>query len=154
MVTVARRGFAPFNGDIERGKRQSSVYRSVDGIAHHAPRPGIENDGNLDEAPDDDDVGDVCHSKLVGPVGDDQGGEIGEDRLIVIAVRRRYEAAADFGLKIVLAHQPANLLVVDDQALLTKGGSDATPPVVFELIADGGINSTIAVSSVECAGFS
>ena len=41
-------------------------------------------------------------------------------------------------LKIVLAHQPADLLVVDDQALLTQSSSDATPPVVFELLADGG----------------
>ena len=41
-------------------------------------------------------------------------------------------------LKIVLAHQPADLLVVDDQALLTQSGSDATPPAVFELLADGG----------------
>jgi hypothetical protein len=106
--------------------------------AYHAPRPGIENDGNIDEASGDGDVGDVCPPELVGPVRDDIGGEIGEDRLIVIAIRCRYEAAAGLRLKIVLAHQPADLLVVDDQALLTESGSDATPAVVFELLADGG----------------
>ena len=56
----------------------------------------------------------------------------------MIAVRRRSEAAAGFWLEIVFTHQPADLLVVDDLALLTKGGSDTTPPVMFELITDGG----------------
>lgn len=60
------------------------------------------------------------------------------DRLIMIAVCRRSEAAANLWLEIVFAHQPADLLVVDDQALLTKGGSDTTPPVMFELITDSG----------------
>lgn len=94
MVKAARRGFAPVNGGLECGQRQPSVYGSADGIAYHAPRPGIENDGNIDEATGDGDVGDVCHPELVRAVRDDLGGKIGEDRLIVIAVRRRYEAAA------------------------------------------------------------
>lgn len=93
MVKAARRGFAPVNGGLECGQRQPSVYGSADGIAYHAPRPGIENDGNIDEVTGNGDVGDVCHPELVRAVRDDLGGKIGEDRLIVmlsvVAMKRR-----------------------------------------------------------------
>src|SRR5690554_4934492 len=92
----------------------------------------------MDQAADDGDIGNVCNPELVWPVRDELGGEIWKDRLIMIAVCRRSEAAANLWLEIVFAHQPADLLVVDDQALLTKGGSDTTPPVMFELITDSG----------------
>ena len=73
MVKAARRWFAPLNCALEGGQRQPSIDGSTDGIAYHAPRPGIENDGNIDEATGDGDIGDVRDPELVGPVWDDLG---------------------------------------------------------------------------------
>lgn len=36
----------------------------------------------------------------------------------------------------MLAHETADLLVIDDHALLPEGGLDPAPAVVFELVAD------------------
>ena len=63
---------------MERRQSQSSVYGSADSIAHHAPRPGIKNDGNIDEAADDGDIGDVCDPELVGPVRIDSAARLGK----------------------------------------------------------------------------
>ena len=63
-------------------------------------------------------------------------GWIGKDRLIMVAVRRRDIAAATPGLKVVFAHQAADLLVIDDQPALPQRGADASPAIGFELVAD------------------
>ncbi|TFW51367.1 hypothetical protein CT676_43415 [Bradyrhizobium sp. MOS001] len=38
----------------------------------------------------------------------------------------------------MLTHQAADLLVINDQALLAKRSLDATPAIVLELVADSG----------------
>jgi hypothetical protein len=45
-------------------------------------------------------------------------------------------ATPALGLQVMLAHQPADLLVVDDDALMTKIGADASIAVSLELVAD------------------
>jgi hypothetical protein len=52
----------------------------------------------------------------------------------VIAVRGCREPAAHFRLKVMLAHETANLLVIDDPALLPKSGSDAAPAMVLAVV--------------------
>src|SRR3546814_7066958 len=66
---------------------------------------------------------DVCSSDLHVP------GSIGEDRAIVIAVRRRNVAAPDLRLEAVLAHQPPDFLMVDDDALVPERGPHAAVSV-------------------------
>jgi hypothetical protein len=39
-------------------------------------------------------------------------------------------------LQVVCAHQPADLLAVDDDPLVAQRGADATIAVAFELVAD------------------
>src|SRR3546814_12410687 len=86
---------------------------------------------------------DVCSSDLRHPelVRAGEGhvpGSIGEDRAIVIAVRRRNVAAPDLRLEAVLAHQPPDFLMVDDDALVPERGPHAAVSVGLEGVADGG----------------
>ena len=54
----------------------------------------------------------------------------------MIAVRRGHIAATALGLETVLAHQPADLLMIDDDALVTQLGADAAIAVSLKLVAD------------------
>ncbi|ESY39774.1 hypothetical protein X745_32615 [Mesorhizobium sp. LNJC374B00] len=73
---------------------------------------------------------------MVRPIADDVPGEVREDRLIVIAIRGHRVALAHSRLKVMLAHQAADLLVIDDHAFLPKTGSDTAPAIVLELVTD------------------
>ncbi|EAS51464.1 putative transposase [Aurantimonas manganoxydans SI85-9A1] len=74
---------------------------------------------------------------LVGPIWNDIGGEVGEDCLIVIAVRRRCKPTAHVAGEHALASDEGSL-VVDAEALLTEGGTDTAPAGMLELITDLG----------------
>src|SRR5665647_2516175 len=71
-------------------------------------------------------------ASIEGPIA----GQVGEDRAIVIAVGRRDVTAPALGLQVVLAHQSADLLVVDDDAMMAEFGTDAPVAVSLELVAD------------------
>jgi len=62
-------------------------------------------------------------------------GQVSEDRLVVVAVRRRHISLTHPGLKIVLAHEATHLLVIDHHSLLPKSGSDPAPSISLELLA-------------------
>ena len=49
-VHAAGRRLAPFDGNLEGGNRQAGVDRPADGIADDPARPGVEDDGDVDEA--------------------------------------------------------------------------------------------------------
>jgi hypothetical protein len=87
----------------------------------------------------------VCGPVLIRAVNREVLGPIGIDRLIVVAVSRGDKAAPSAGLEIVLAHQPPDLLVIDDQTPMSKLGADAPSAIEFELLID--LGWTIAVSS-------
>ena len=72
-----------------------------------------------------------------GTVDDHILRQVGEDRLVVIAIGRRDVAPAQPRLKVVLAHEAPDLLVVHDHALLPQRGSNTAPAVGLELVADG-----------------
>src|SRR5215467_5545505 len=76
------------DGYLERRQRETRIDAPADRIAHHAPRPGIENRGEIDEARRYGDVGYVSHPELVRPAGCHVLGEVREDRAIVVAVGR------------------------------------------------------------------
>ena len=132
------RRLSPLDRDGKGSERQPRVDGTADGIAYDAPGPGIQNDGNIDEAADNGDVGDIGYPELVGAVQDNVFSEVRKDRLVVIAVGRCREAASHSGVKVMLAHKTADLLVIDDQALLPESGPDPSPAIVLELVADFG----------------
>jgi hypothetical protein len=96
--------------------------------------PGDDRD--IGEALVDSDIGYVCNSELVGPVNRQLSGSIGIDRLIMIAVGRRDVTAPPAWLKVVLAHQASDFLVIDDHAATPQLGANASPAIEFELVAD------------------
>ena len=56
--------------------------------------------------------------------------------MVVVAVRRRHIPPAHTGLEIMFAHKALDLLVIDHDPLLAKGGLYATPTVAFELVVN------------------
>ena len=101
--------------------RRRRSDRSGRSKLHSPGRPDSarrEDDGGINEANGDRGVGNVCDPELVRPVGRNVLGAVGEDRTIVIAVGRGDETPATLGLQIVLAHQTADLLTVDDDPLM------------------------------------
>jgi hypothetical protein len=130
------RRLSPLDRGVKRGKRQANVDRAADCIADHPSRPSVEDHSDIDKAIDDGDVRYVRNPELVGPVDRQLSGSIGIDRLIMIAVGRREVTAPLAWLKIVFAHQPPDLLVIDDHASMPQLGANASPAIEFELVAD------------------
>jgi hypothetical protein len=112
------------------------VDRAADRITDRPARPGVEDDRDIGEALVDGDIGYVRNPELVGSVNRQLSGSIGIDRLIMIAVGRRDVTAPPAWLKIVLAHQASDLLVIDDHATMPQLGANASPAIEFELLAD------------------
>lgn len=92
--------------------------------------------GHIDEACGDREVGDVRHPDLVWAVEDPMAGEVGKDQTVVVAVGRGHEPLAALGLQVVLAHETADLLGVDDYAPMAQLGANPAIAIGFELITD------------------
>jgi hypothetical protein len=101
----------------------------------------------LNEARRDTDVGDVGDPELIGADDDFVLGQIAEDWIVVVAVRRRHIPPTHAWLEIVFAHEAPDLLVIDHDALLAKGGLYAPPTVAFDSLQMALIASKMAVSS-------
>jgi len=54
----------------------------------------------------------------------------------MVAVGRSHESLAALGLKVVLAHETADLLGIDHYAAMSQLGANAAIAIGFELIAD------------------
>src|SRR5205823_5098564 len=63
-------------------------------------------------------------------------GAIRKDGAVVIAVRRRHITAPALRLQTEFAHQPADLLIVDDDTLVTERSADPAITISLELVAD------------------
>lgn len=57
VVDTAGRRSSLFNSRAQGGQRQPDVDRAADGVADDLARPGIEDDGDIDEADGDRDIG-------------------------------------------------------------------------------------------------
>ena len=136
MADAPARWSARSDRGLERGDGESRVDGPTDRVADHAARPGVEDEGGVDEPGRDGDVGDVAVPELVGTVGHDLPGEIREHRQVMGAVGRGDKASAPSGLQVVFTHQPTYLLAVDDDPLLPQGSAYAAVPVRLELVAD------------------
>src|SRR3954471_21335233 len=136
MVDAAFRWLARSNGGFERRCREPGVDRAADGIPNHATRPSIENRSQIREAIGDRYIGDVRYPELGGAVNEQIAGAIRKNWAIVVAVGRSYVSASTLRLQALLAHQAADLLVIDDNALMTQLGADAPITVSLKLVAD------------------
>ena len=136
VMKAAGRRFAVLDCGVQSRERQPDIDGSADGVADDAARPGVENHRDVNEARRDCDVGDVGDPELIGAVDDLVLGQIAEDRMVVVAVCRRHISPTHAWLEIVLAHEALDLLVIDHEALLAKGGLHASPTVAFERVAD------------------
>ena len=103
-------GHRPF----ECGDGVPGIEAAADRVADGTARPGVENDGDIDEAGGDGDVGQVRHPELVGPVDLEVPRDERIDRPVVVAVRRAGERAA-FMYGLITT---ARLNEVDPQAWL------------------------------------
>src|SRR5512147_696820 len=96
---------SPVDCRLQSRHRQARVDRAADGVADDQARPGVENDGDVDEASRQGDIGDVADPELVRATRDEVLRQVRKDPTFVIAVGRG-EAPANPWLQIMLAHQP------------------------------------------------
>src|SRR6266513_2438281 len=101
-------------------QRQARIDAPTDRIANDTTRPGIEDYGKIYKAGCDRDVGDVGHPELVRPYRYDVLREVREYRTVMVAVGGDHVAPLWLHCEAVLLHQPQDLLVVDDDPVLTQ----------------------------------
>src|SRR5262249_59627106 len=82
------------DGGLERSNDQARIDRSADGITNDPTGPGIEDRGQVHKAGRDRHIGDVGHPELVWAIRRYVVREVRQDRIIVIAIRRRDETPA------------------------------------------------------------
>ena len=79
---------------LSAATHEPRIDRPADGVTYDPTRPGIEDRGQVHEASRDCDMGDVGHPELVGTIRRHVVREVSEDRIIVIAIRRRDKTPA------------------------------------------------------------
>ena len=137
MVHATRRRMACRDGRLERSDAQPGIDRAADRITDHSPRPGIEDGSEIDEAGGDANISDIGDPELVRAVERHALCSIWEDRFVMVAVRRYDDPPPSPRLELVLAHEPAHFLAIDDNALLAQRRSDPSVAVELEFFADG-----------------
>src|SRR3546814_7670869 len=125
MVDTAGGRATPVDGGLQGGNRQAGVDPSADGVADDPARPGVKDDGDVDEAGRDRDIGNVRHPELVRSGEGHVPGSMGEDRAIEIAVRGRNVAAPDLRLEAVIEQYPPDFHMVEDDAMVPARGPHA-----------------------------
>src|SRR5262252_3747439 len=138
MMGASRRRSARSYGGTQRGKGQSCIDAPTNRIANHTARPGVEDRREIHEPPCDRDVGDVGHPELIRARRRDALSQVWEYRPIMIAVGGDHVAPPRLHGKAVFLHKPHDLLVVDDNPVLTQLGRYASVAVPRELGTDFG----------------
>lgn len=141
-MNAAKRRLSSGNCRLQGSDCQTRVDGPANGVAGDETRPGIKNDGDIDEARRQRHIGDVANPELVRAVQENISGQIRTDRPAVTTVRRCYEAAPHLRLQIVLAHQAPDLLMIDDRALLPQRSCD--PAVAVVRVAESHLLNEIA----------
>ena len=121
---------------FERGDGVPGIEAAADRVADDAARPSVENDRDIDEAGGDGDVSQVRHPELVGPVDLEVPRDERVDRPVVVAVGGTGETTSSPWVEVVLTHQPADLLGIDDMAAVAELGVDTAIAVALELVGD------------------
>jgi hypothetical protein len=136
MKHASRQGPPQRHRPFERRDGVPSVEAAADRVADDAARPGVENDRDVDEAGGDGDVGQVRHPELVGAMDLEVACDEREDRPVVVAVGGAGETPPSPRVEVVLAHQPAHLLGVDEVATVAELGADPAVAVALEDVGD------------------
>ena len=93
VVDAADRRVAVLDRRRECRKGEPGIDPSAERVTHDASRPRIHDRGQVDEAAEDGDVGQIGDPELVRAIDIAFPGAVREDGLVVIAVRRDDEAA-------------------------------------------------------------
>src|SRR5262245_31885805 len=136
VVDTAPGRLPGLNSGLQCCNCQTCVDRAANRISDHPARPGVENGSQIDEAGADGDVRDVGHPELVRTVHNPVAGEVREDGPVVVAVGRGHEPLTALGLQVVLTHETADLLGIDENAAMAQLGANPAIAVGLELIAD------------------
>ncbi len=137
MVDASRRRPSTVDCRAQSGLGQATVHEASNGIADHATRPGIQDNGEVDEATDDRDVGDIGNPELVGARRHEAFGAAWKNRPVVVAVGGDHIMTLRAYAEAALAHDPC-LLMVDHEALATELGCHPAIAVAWILNADRG----------------
>src|SRR5882724_11807541 len=136
MMHAAAWWIAGVDGGLEGSNSEPHIDRAVDGITYDPTGPGIEDYSQIHKTGRDCDIGDVGDPQLVRTIQFHFLREIGEDRIIVIAIRRCDKPPPLLWIQIMLAHEPSNLLGVDDNATMAEFGVNTPVAIGFELVAN------------------
>ena len=104
------------DGGLECSNSEPCIDRAADGVTYDPTGPSIEDRSQVHKAGRDCDIGDVGYPQLVRAIQFHVLREIGEDRIIVIAIRRRDKTPPLLWIQRMLAHEPADFLGVHDNA--------------------------------------
>jgi hypothetical protein len=99
MENAARKRLAQRHRTLERGDGMTGVETAADRVADDAARPGVENDGEIDEAGGDGDVGQIGYPELIGTMNLEAAGDERIDRPVVVAVGGTGETPSLRGLR-------------------------------------------------------
>src|ERR1700720_3053340 len=110
------------DGGLERSNSEPCIDRAADGITYDPSGPSIEDRSQVHKASRDCDISDVGHPELVGTVRGDSLREIGEERIIMIAICRPDKPPVLRRIERRARHQPTDLLGVHDNAAMTEFG--------------------------------
>src|SRR5262245_1335913 len=106
------------DGGLECSNSEPCIDRAADGVTYDPTGPSIEDRSQVHKAGRDCDIGDVGYPQLVRAIQFHVLREIGEDRIIVIAIRRRDKTPPLLWIQRMLAHEPADFLGVHDNATM------------------------------------
>src|SRR5262249_54914497 len=124
------------DGGLECSNSEPCIDRAADGVTYDPTGPSIENRSQVHKAGRDCDIGDVGYPQLVRAIQFHVLREIGEDRIIVIAIRRRDKTPPLLWIQRMLAHEPADLLGVHDNAMMAQFGVNTPIAIGFKLVAN------------------
>src|SRR6266851_9968517 len=96
------------DGGLECSNSEPCIDRAADGVTYDPTGPSIEDRSQVHKAGRDCDIGDIGYPQLVRTIQFHVLREIGEDRIIVIAIRRRDKTPPLLWIQRMLAHEPAS----------------------------------------------
>src|SRR6516164_8752041 len=103
-------------------QRQPRIDLTTERIAHHSPRPRIEDHCKVDEAARDGDVGNIGNPELVSSRWSEAAREVGKDRAVMLAAGSAHEASERPHLQCLFSHDASYCLVIYIHALASQLG--------------------------------
>src|SRR3974377_1337046 len=104
------------DGGLECSNSEPCIDRAANGVTYDPTGPSIEDRSQVHKAGRDRDIGDVGYPQLVRTIQFHVLRKIGEDRIIVIAIRRCGKTPPLPWIQRMLAHQPAELFCGHENA--------------------------------------